>query len=278
MRLDIKNEDIIFLNVLSYEEMASMLDKVNSHFFLFQELVSRDFKKKYKNTFLGMIWSLLSPLLMLLVMKIVFTNFFGASIPHYTIYLLSGNIVFSYFNESTSQGMLSFLENAGIISNVNVPSSLFILSRNMQTLINFMLSIAVFFIFCLIDRIIFSWIFLLLLCPIVFLFLFNVGISLILSSLYVRFRDMQYLWGIFSQILMYASAIFFSIDGYPMNVQNRFLLNPVYVFITYFRKVVINGEIPSPGFHLLMIGHSMLAVAIGIMVYRKNKKTFLYYM
>ena len=81
------------------------VQKLKKYQFLFEELVKRDFKKKYKRTVLGMAWSVLSPLLMLLVMKLVFTQFFGRNTPHYTIYLFCGNIVFSYFNDSTTQGM-----------------------------------------------------------------------------------------------------------------------------------------------------------------------------
>ena len=102
-----------------------------------KELVKRDFKKKYKGTVLGMAWSLLSPLLMLLVMRLVFTQFFGQNMAHYTTYLFCGNLVFNYFNESTSQGMQSLTGNAAIFTKVNVPKYLFLFSKNVQTLINF---------------------------------------------------------------------------------------------------------------------------------------------
>ena len=111
-----------------------MFNKLLRHQFLFEELVKRDFKKKYKRTVLGMAWSVLSPLLMLLVMRLVFTQFFGRGMEHYTTYLFCGNLVFSYFSESTGQGMTSLMGNAGIFTKVNVPKYLFLFSKNVQTL------------------------------------------------------------------------------------------------------------------------------------------------
>ena len=208
-----------------------MIQKLKRHQFLFEELVKRDFKKKYKRTVLGMAWSILSPLLTLLVMKMVFTQFFGRTTPHYTTYLFCGNLIFSCFNESTGQGMTSLMSNAGIFTKVNVPKYLFLLSKNVQTLINFGLTLCVFFLFCILDGITFTWKFVLLLYPVACLVLFNIGVGLILSALFVFFRDIQYLWSVFTMLLMYMSAIFYTIDGYSYNVQCLFLLNPIYLFI-----------------------------------------------
>lgn len=254
-----------------------MLQKLKRHQFLFEELVKRDFKKKYKRTVLGMAWSVLSPLMMLLVMKLVFTQFFGRNMEHYTIYLFAGNIVFSYFNEATSQGMQALTSNASIFTKVNVPKYLFLFSKNVQTLINFGLTLCVFFVFCIFDDITFTWKFFLLLYPVVCQILFNLGVGMILSALYIFFRDMQYLWGIFTQLLMYMSAIFYTIDAYPPFVQNAFLLNPVYLFIRYFRKIVIESTIPSVWFHLLILADVIIVFSIGCWMYKKYNQRFLYY-
>ena len=224
-----------------------------------------------------MAWSIISPLLTLLVMSLVFTHFFGRKTPHYTIYLFCGNLVFSYFNESTSQGMTSLMSNAGIFTKVNVPKYLFLLSKNTQTLINFGLTLCVFFIFCIIDHITFTWKFIMLLYPIGMLVLFNIGMGLILSALYVFFRDIQYLWSVFTLLLMYLSAIFYTIDSYPETVRKLFLLNPVYLFIRYFRKIVIEATIPSLWFHLLILADVLIAVGIGCFMYKKYNTKFLYY-
>jgi len=254
-----------------------MIQKMRQYRFLFEELVKRDFKTKYKGTVLGMGWSLLSPMLTLLVMNLIFGQFFGASVPHYTIYLFCGNIVYAYFNESTSQGMTSLIGNSAIFTKVNLPKYLFLFSKNVQTLINFGLTLAVLFIFCAADHVAFTWKYLLLLYPIFFLALFNVGVGLILSALYVFFRDIQYLWSVFSMLLMYASAIFYTIDQYSYQTQCLFLLNPVYLFIRYFRKIIIEATTPTVWFHLLMLADAVLVLGIGCWMYKKYNTRFLYY-
>jgi len=171
-----------------------MLNKIRKYKFLFEELVKRDFKKKYKRTVLGILWSLLSPLLTLLVMRIVFTEFFGRTTNHYTTYLFAGTLVFSYFSDATNQGMSSLVDNAGIFTKVNVPKYLFLLSKNVSSLINFGLTFLIFLGFCLLDGIAFHWKFLLLVYPIVCLVFFNIGVGSILSALYVFFKDIQYLY------------------------------------------------------------------------------------
>lgn len=251
--------------------------KLAGYQFLFEELVKRDFKKKYKRTVLGMAWSVLSPLLTLLVMKLVFTQFFGRQTAHYTTYLFCGNLIFSYFNESTTQGMTSLMSNSHIFTKVNVPKYLFLFSKNVQTLINFGLTLCVFFVFCVLDNITFTWKFICLLYPIVCLVLFNIGVGLILSALYVFFRDIQYLWSVFTMLLMYMSAIFYTIDSYPPMIQNVFLVNPVYLFIRYFRKIVIDATIPSLWFHLLMLADVVVVLGVGAWIYKKNNTKFLYY-
>ena len=254
-----------------------MLAKLKQHRFLFEELVKRDFKKKYKRTILGVGWSILSPLLQLLVMALVFTQFFGRSTPHYTIYIFCGNLVFSFFSDATKGGMGTIMGNAGIFTKVNVPKYLFLLSRNIQALINFGLILIVFFVFVAVDGLPFTWKFFLLLYPIACLILFNIGIGMILSGLFVFFRDIQYLYDVFTMLLMYMSAIFYNIDSYSYAMQCLFLLNPVYLFIRYFRKIVIDSAIPSPLFHLLMLAYTLIALGIGCWMYKKYNTRFLYY-
>ena len=254
-----------------------MLKKLEQYKFLFSELVKRDFKKKYKRTVLGMLWSVLSPLLMLLVMRLVFTQFFGRTTEHYTTYLFAGTLVFSFFSDATSLGMGSLLENAGIFTKVNVPKYLFLLSKNTQTLINFGLTICVFFLFCIFDGITFTWKIITLIYPIICMVLFNLGVGLVLSALFVFFRDIQYLWSVLLQLLMYMSAIFYTIDGYSYKVQCAFLLNPVYLFIRYFRKIVIETTIPTIWFHLLMAADVVIVLGLGAWMYKKYNTRFLYY-
>ncbi len=254
-----------------------MLKKLKRYDFLFEELVKRDFAKKYKRTILGMAWSILSPLLNLLIMWMVFSTFFGNNVNHYVIYLFAGQLVFSYFTDATTQGMNSLVSNAGIFTKVNIPKYLFLFSQNISSLINFGLTLLVFFTFVAIDGIPFTWKFMLLVYPVTCLIIFNVGLGLILSALFVFFRDMQYLWSILSQLIMWMSAVFYTIDGYSYTVQCAFLLNPLYLYIRYFRKIVIDGTIPTLQFHLLAAAYALIAFAVGAYMYKKNNHEFLYY-
>ena len=143
--------------------------------------MKRDFKQKYKRTTLGMAWSILNPLLTLLIMRLVFTQFFGRSTPHYTTYLFCGTLLWNFFTESTRGGMNSLTSNASIFTKINVPKYLFLFSKNVSALINFGLTLVVFFLFCIIDRITFTPYMLLMVYPIVCVAVFNVGMGLIYS-------------------------------------------------------------------------------------------------
>lgn len=257
--------------------MHRYIQQLKRHKFLFEELVKRDFKQKYKRTVLGMVWSVLNPLLTLLVMRLVFTHFFGRNTPHYTTYLFSGNLMFSYYRESTTGGMNSLMSNAHIFTKINVPKYLFTLSKSVSSIINFALTLVVFFIFVAIDRVAFSWSFLAILYPFVTLTMFNLGVSMILSALFVFFRDIQYIYDIFSMLLMYMSAIFYNVDGYTAWVQRAFLLNPVYCNIKYVRVIVLEGHLPSLGFHGLLLFYGAAALCLGALVYKRQNQKFLYY-
>ena len=257
--------------------MKRILLTLKKHQFLFEELVKRDFKQKYKRTVLGMFWSVLNPLLTLLVMRLVFTNFFGRHTAHYTIYLFAGNLMFSYFKESTLGGMNSLMSNSHIFTKINVPKYLFLLSKNVSVVINFGLTLIVFFIFVAIDGIAFHVRFLAIVYPILTLTMFNIGVGLILSALFVFFRDIQYIYDIFTLLLMYMSAIFYTLDSFSAQIQKLFLLNPVYCAIKYVRLIVIDGTMPSLAFHGLLLLYALLAMAIGGLIYKKRNHKFLYY-
>ncbi len=254
-----------------------MIEKLKRHQFLFEELVKRDFAKKYKRTILGMAWSIISPLMNLLIMWLVFGKLLGANIEHFAIYIFAGQLIFSYFIDATNQGMTSLLANSSIFTKVNVPKYLFLFSQNVSALINFGLTLLVFFLFVAIDGIPFTWKYLALIYPIALLIVFNLGLGLILSALFVFFRDMQYLWGIATQLIMWMSAIFYPIDMFSDTVRNLFLLNPLYLFIRYFRKIVLESTMPSLQFHLLLLADAMIALGIGMWMYKRYNHEFLYY-
>ena len=254
-----------------------MLGKLKRHQFLFEELVKRDFKKKHKRTILGMGWSMLSPLLMLLVMKVIFENFFGRTVNHYTTYLFCGLLTFSWFSESTGSGMRSLFSNAGIFTKVNVPKYLFLFSVNIQVLLNFALTLLIFFVFCAIDHVPFSWHFLCLVYPVLTMLFFNVGIGMILSALFIFFRDIDYLWTVALQLIMYGSAIFYTVGDFSPKLQLVFSLNPVYRHIAYIREIVLAGSIPSLETHLTLLGFAVAAFLAGSFMYKHYNTKFLYY-
>lgn len=255
-----------------------MIQKLIRYSFLFEELVKRDFKKKYKRTVLGMLWSIISPLLTLTVMAAVFTQFFGHTTPHYVIYIFCGNLIFSYFNDATTGGMRSLMDNAAIFTKVDVPKYMFLISRNVQAFINFLLTLGVFFVFVAFEPgLSFHWSFFLLLFPTTCLVIFNIGVGMVLSALYVFFRDVEYLYSVFTMLLMYLSAIFYNIEAYALEIRYLFYANPVYVYIRYFRKIVIDNDIPEPSFHLLCAFYALVMLGVGSWIYKKYNHRFLYY-
>lgn len=252
--------------------------KIKKHQFLFEELVKRDFKKKYKRTVLGMLWSILSPLLQLIVMSIVFTKFFGRGMEHYTIYLFSGNLLYSFFKDATNNGMHSLMQNANIIKKINLPKYIFLLSKEVSSLINFGLTLIIYFLFVAIDGVPFTWKFILLLYPVLFMMIFNIGFGFILSALFVLFKDIQYLYDVFTLMLMYLSAIFYTTDVFSPAVQKLFYCNPVYSYISYFRLIVLEQTVPPLWHHLLCAVYALLALGLGCLIYKKLNYKFLYYM
>ncbi len=254
-----------------------MLEKLKRNRFLFKMLVKRDFTRKYKRTMLGMGWSVLSPLLNLLIMYLVFSQIFGTAVDHYMIYLFAGQLIFSFFTDATNMGLSCLLNNAGIFTKVNVPKYLFLFSQNVSSLINFALTMAVFFLFVIIEGLPFRWCFLLLVYPTGCLILFNTGVGLILSAMQVFFRDIQYLWGIATQLIMWLSAIFYTVDQFKEHLRWLFRLNPLYVYISYFRQIVIDGMVPDWQLQGLCALYALAAFALGCLTYKRYNQEFLYY-
>jgi len=259
------------------KKKESFIEKMRSNSFLFTELVKRDFMQKYKRSNLGIIWSLLNPLLNLLVMNLVFKGFFGRNTAHYTIYLFSGNIIMAFFKEATRGGMNSLMSNSGIFTKMKVPKYLFLLSKIVSSIINFLLTLVIYFIFVALDGLQFHLKFLTLIYPIICLFIMCVGIGMILSALYVFFRDTEYLYDVFLTLLNYLSAIFYTVDRFSATVQKFFLCNPVYVFIKYFRLVVIENKLPSLQYHGLCLFYALFFLGLGCLAYKKWNTKFLYY-
>ena len=258
--------------------MKQYLKIFEQYQFVFSELVKRDFNKRYKRSVLGILWSMLAPLFQLLVMSFVFKRVFGSSMEHYTIYLFSGQLVFNYFKEATNNGMSSIISNAGIITKVTVPKYLFLISKIMAASINFVLTLAIFFLFVAVDKIAFTWKFILILYPTGCLLILTIGAGLILSALYVFFKDIQYLYDIFTLALMYFTPIFYDVHIFDGSLTAKLLyLNPLFLYIAYIRSIVLAGVIPSFTLHLYILFYSLFVLRIGMWIYKKYNYMFLYY-
>ncbi len=244
--------------------------------FLLKQLIRRDFKSRYKRAALGVLWSMLSPLCFFAAQAVVFSKILGRG-EHYIAYLITGNIVFHYFSDATTNSMFALQANGGIISKIKVDKDMFLFSRSVSCLINFFFTAAVMFFIIAIDHIPFHLNFLLLIFPVICLFFMNMGIGYILSALFVLFKDTQYLYSIFTRILIYFSAIFYYTDRFPEPLQNIFYFNPVYCYICYFRSIIIDNTIPSLFIHGLCIGFPILFMLIGKIVYKVNDNKFAYY-
>ncbi|MCH5325184.1 MAG: ABC transporter permease [Eubacterium sp.] len=255
----------------------SIIDKAKQYRFLFEELTKRDFKKKYKRAVLGIAWSVLSPFMNFLVYLFVFSYLFQHNMEHFPIYIMTGSLMFSFFSTATNAGMFSMYSNSGVMSKIKVPKTIFLLSSNVASIFNFLLTMIVYFIFVAIDGLPFGPHMLLILYPLVCLTVFNIGMGYILSSLFVFFRDTQYLYGIFTQLLTFLSAIFYTVDRFPEDVQIVFAINPVYRYITYVRQVVIDGTIPDLSSHLFCLVAAVAVFALGYFIHRKTEQKFVYY-
>lgn len=253
-------------------------DRFGRYHFLLSELIKRDFNSKYKRTYLGVMWSLINPLAHVLIMTLVFVHFFGSRTPNFVIHVFSGQLIFGFFSSATNQGMSSLSGNAGLITKVSMPKWIFLISKNMASLIELLTTLVIFFIFVAIEGIAFRPQFLLLVYPIMTLILFNIGVGLILSVWHVFFKDVGYLYSIFTQLLMFMSAIFWPIENFSQDTQRLFMFNPIFAHIHYFRLVVLHGLVPTANVHLLLLGFAIAPLVIGSLLYKKYNGRLVYYM
>lgn len=246
--------------------------------FLIKQLVSRDFKTKYRRSVLGVFWSFLNPLLTMLVQYVVFSTLFKSSIDHYPVYLLSGIVLFNFFNETTTVGMTSITSNAPLITKVYVPKYIYPLSRMLSSTINVALSLLPLFLVSICTGVYpaFSW--LLLAFNLLCLMSFSLGITYILSTLMVYFRDTQFLWTVISMIWMYATPIFYPESIIPAAFLKFYRMNPLYQLIQFARCVLIDRVSPNPMSYLICILVAAIPLIIGVWIFNRKEKDFVLYL
>lgn len=259
--------------------MIGKLNRLTSQFrqykALMRELVVRDLKVKYRRSILGYVWSLLNPLLMMTVMTVVFSYMFRFDIPNYPLYLICGQTLWTFFNESTSMAMHSVLQNGTLIRKVYIPKYIFPFSRVLSSFVTTGFSLVSILIVMLVTKVPLSVEMLLVPVPLLFLLVFCMGMGMILSALSVYFRDIVHLYGVLTMAWMYVTPIFYPISALPENVAVFLNLNPMYHFIAFFRELVLYGSVPAAGVWLSCIVSSLSVFAVGLLVFHKLQKNFI---
>ncbi len=245
--------------------------------FLLRQLVSRDFKTRYKRSVLGVFWSFLNPLLTMLVQYVVFSTLFRSDVPNYLVYLLSGIVCFSYFNEAANQCMMSITGNASLITKVYIPKYIFPISKLLSSGINLLLSLIPLLVVALVTGLPVRASILLLPFGLACLFLFCCGMGMLLATLMVFFRDTQFLWGVISMLWMYCTPIFYPVSIIPERFLPLFKMNPLFHVIRFIRTVLIDGVSPEPKAYLYCLIACGVPLLIGLWVFKKNQHKFVLY-
>lgn len=245
--------------------------------YLINELVSRDIKKKYRRSVLGLIWTVLNPLLMMIVMTIVFSQLFRFNIENFPVYLLCGQTVFNFFSESTSNAMNSIIQNAPLIKKVYVPHYMFPLSNVMSSIVSLLASYCALIGVVLATRTPLHYTMLLSLLPLILVAVFSLGVGLTMSALAVRFRDMIHLYSVFLTALMYLTPIFYPIENLPNVVRRIVEWNPLTVFVLIFRGLMLENKLPSLGLLVKGIAFCIISMTLGLYVFYKRHDRFILY-
>jgi ABC-2 type transport system permease protein len=261
------------------KSIKNIILNFNRYSFLMKQLIIRDFKVKYKRSVLGVVWSLLYPVLMMLVMATVFSQMFKFRMDgvNYLVYLMTGLVMFNYFNEASNTAMTSVVTNFSLINKVYIPKYIFPIAKTLFVGINFLLTLIPLLVIILITGCIPNIWYIML--PYIFacMLMFTMGMGLLLSTVSVFFRDMFYIYGIILTIWNYVTPIFYDISIITPSLQPLFKLNPLYIFITGARNIILNGQLPTVVELLSMLGIGAGTLIVGAIIFRKNQDKFIYY-
>lgn len=246
--------------------------------YLLRQLVNRDFRVKYKSSSLGMIWSFLNPLLSMLVYLVVFSTLFNSDVENFPVYLMAGIVCFSYFSEATNLGMASIVGNSALITKVYMPKLIYPLSKVLSSGINLCISFIPLLIVMLITGVPFHKSLLLLPVVVMYLILLCFGMSLILSTLNVFFRDTAFLWGVALTMLNFLTPIFYPETIIPAQLITIFHMNPLYQIIFFMRTIILDGCSPTPVTYLYCTLSVTALLAFGLWVFRRNQDRFVLYL
>ena len=227
------------------EKRERLLSDRKQYFFVIRELTSREIKRKYARSYLGILWSVLNPLLTMVVMSLIFSTIFERNIDNFPIYYLTGSVFWTMFTSATNAALTSLVDNKSMLIKVKLPMMIFPLSRCCTALANFGYSMVPYVIMLVVFRIkpnIYMPLFLLFAAG---LFLFSMGISYILSILYVSFGDIKHLYSVLLTVWMYLSAIFYPLERTSVIIQAVIVRNPIYNYIVCARRCIMEGLPPT---------------------------------
>lgn len=242
---------------------------------LLEELVSRDVKIKYRSSILGVLWTLLNPLLMMIVLSVVFSNLFKFDIENFPLYLLSGQVLFNFFNEATTNAMSAIVGNAALIKKVYVPKYIFVLSRICSSFINLLASFTALIIVMIATRAELHWTILLAFLPVVLLVLLALGIGLILSAIAVKFRDVMHLYSVLMTVLLYLTPVIYPISILPEWLRGLVMWNPLTNIIMMFRNLVLYNTMFDFGTLGITAIETAVFLIVGLSVFYKNQDAFI---
>jgi ABC-2 type transport system permease protein len=248
--------------------------------FILKQLVTKDFKLKYRRSALGVVWSVLNPLLMMLVMAAVFGSFMrynDPSIGNYAVYLILGNTAFQLMNDATSQGMGSIIGASSLLKKVKINRVVFPVEKALFAGVNYLFSLVAIALVMLVERVPLGPTALLLPFGLIMLLAFSIGLSLLLSAPSVFFRDVMHLWGVVTIAWTYATPLFYPFSILPAWMQTFERFNPMYIYVTYIRDVVLYQHVPSVAMHAACVACALVSLAVGYLVFRKNEHKFILY-
>lgn len=253
------------------------MDVLKKYGFLIRQLVQRDFKVRYKRSILGVFWSLLNPLLMMIVQYMVFSQLFQSDIDNYPVYLLSGLVVFNFFSEGVGQALSSIVGNASLITKVYIPKYIYPVTRVLLSGINLIMSLVPLMIAALLtgEQITKAYIMLpyILCCVMVF----TIGFGMALAAGMTFFRDIQFLWGVLSMLWMYLTPLFYPVSILPDHFKQIVLANPMYCFVGAVRSIVIDGTAPQPRVFCACTLAALAMLTVGSVIFKKTQDQFVFY-
>jgi len=272
---------LIYTIIINYRRLIEKWHKVLQNFLKYKGLLSllviRDIKIKYKRSFLGILWSMLNPFLTMLVMTIIFAHLFRFDIKNYPIYLLTGQIAFNFFSESTNIAMTSIIGSGSLIKKVYIPKYIFPASKVLSSFVNTLFSLVAIFVMMIITKQNVSWSLLLLPLPLIYLLIFSMGVGLILSAYAVYFRDLVHLYGVLLTAQTYFTPIFYPISIIPEKYLFLMKYNPMYYFVECFRSILYYAKFPTLQLNIICICISLVIFSLGMYVFYKKQNNFILY-